>query len=49
MNLRKVDFVWINRDQKSFERFVKLLHNFESQQLELPENKRILQFHRCIT
>ena len=24
-NLRKVDFIWINRDQKSFEWFVDLL------------------------
>jgi len=49
MNLEKVDFVWINREQKSFEWFVKLLLDLESQQLNLPEDKRILSFHMYIT
>ena len=31
-NLRKVDFFWINRDQKSFEWFVNLLSQLEMEQ-----------------
>ena len=31
-NLRKVDFFWINRDQKSFEWFLSLLNQMESEQ-----------------
>ena len=34
LNLRKVDFFWINRDQKSFEWFVKLLSQLEIEQAE---------------
>lgn len=33
-NLKKVDFYWINRDQKSFEWFVKLLSQLEIEQSE---------------
>ena len=33
-NLRKVDFFWINRDQKSFEWFLKLLSEMEMEQQE---------------
>ena len=33
-NLRKVDFIWINRDQKSFEWFVDLLSHLEAEQQE---------------
>ena len=34
MNLKKVDFFWINRDQKSFEWFVNLLSALEIEQAE---------------
>lgn len=34
MNLRKVDFFWINRDQRSFEWFVNLLSQLEIEQAE---------------
>ena len=34
-NLRKVDFIWINRDQKSFEWFVDLLSHLEAEPQEL--------------
>ena len=34
LNLRKVDFFWINRDQKSFEWFVNLLSALEIEQAE---------------
>ena len=33
-NLKKVDFIWINRDQKSFEWFVNLLSQLEMEQRE---------------
>ncbi|KAJ8958730.1 hypothetical protein NQ318_016458 [Aromia moschata] len=35
MNLRKVDFFWINRNQRSFEWFVNLLSQLEIEQAEL--------------
>ena len=35
MNLRKVDFFWINRDQFSFEWFVRLLSQLEVEQAEM--------------
>ena len=47
MNLEKVDFVWVSRDQKSFEWFVKLLLDLESQQLS--HEKEIISFHMYIT
>ena len=33
-NLKKVDFFWINRDQRSFEWFVQLLSELEIEQAE---------------
>ena len=36
-SLRKVDFFWINRDQKSFEWFLKLLSVMEAEQQEEEE------------
>ena len=33
-NLKKVDFFWINRDQRSFEWFVELLSQLEKEQME---------------
>lgn len=53
MNLKKVDFVWINRDQTSFEWFVELLYNLKQQQLAIPseneDDKRFLDIHMYIT
>jgi len=49
MKLRKVDFMWINRDQKSFEWFVNLLSELEKQQEELHELDRFLDIHMHIT
>jgi hypothetical protein len=49
MKLRKVDFMWINRDQTSFEWFVKLLSELEKQQEELHELNRFLDIHMHIT
>lgn len=47
--LKKVDFVWINRDQKSFEWFIKLLADLELTQSELPEEERFLDIHIHLT
>lgn len=50
MKLRKVDFMWINRDQKSFEWFVNLLNDLETQQIELgDEAYRFLNIYMHLT
>ncbi|XP_043282159.1 NADPH oxidase 5 [Venturia canescens] len=50
MNLRKVDFFWINRDQHSFEWFVNLLSQLEMEQAELGVTmERFLEMHMYIT
>lgn len=50
MNLRKVDFFWINRDQRSFEWFVNLLSQLEIEQAELGATmERFLEMHMYIT
>ncbi|GFG34772.1 hypothetical protein Cfor_05500, partial [Coptotermes formosanus] len=50
MNLRKVDFFWINRDQRSFEWFVNLLSLLEIEQAELGgAMERFLEMHMYIT
>ncbi|XP_072389152.1 NADPH oxidase 5 isoform X1 [Diabrotica undecimpunctata] len=50
MNLRKVDFFWINRDQRSFEWFVNLLSQLEIEQAELGGAlERFLEMHMYIT
>ncbi|XP_069681708.1 NADPH oxidase 5 isoform X2 [Periplaneta americana] len=50
MNLRKVDFFWINRDQRSFEWFVNLLSELEIEQAELGgAMERFLEMHMYIT
>jgi len=54
-SLRKVDFVWINRDQKSFEWFLNLLSEMEAEQLEEEHsdytntNGRFLDLHLYFT
>nr|KAF7408968.1 hypothetical protein H0235_013820 [Vespula pensylvanica] len=50
MHLRKVDFFWINRDQRSFEWFVNLLSQLEMEQAELGiAMERFLEMHMYIT
>ncbi|XP_076766799.1 NADPH oxidase [Xylocopa sonorina] len=50
MNLRKVDFFWINRHQRSFEWFVNLLSQLEMEQAELGVTmERFLEMHMYIT
>ncbi|XP_026735659.1 NADPH oxidase 5 isoform X2 [Trichoplusia ni] len=50
MNLKKVDFFWINREQRSFEWFVSLLSQLEIEQAELGgAMERFLEMHMYIT
>ena len=50
LNLRKVDFFWINRDQRSFEWFVNLLSQLEIEQAEQGgAMERFLDMHMYIT
>jgi predicted ferric reductase len=49
MNLKKVDFMWINRHQKSFEWFVSLLSELEITQAMLHEKDRFLDIHMYVT
>ncbi|XP_043193390.1 NADPH oxidase 5-like isoform X4 [Amphibalanus amphitrite] len=50
MNLKKVDFFWINRDQRSFEWFVNLLSQLEIEQAEQGGvMDRFLDMHMYIT
>ncbi|RVE40785.1 hypothetical protein evm_014565, partial [Chilo suppressalis] len=46
--LRKVDFFWINREQRSFEWFVSLLSSLEMDQAEMG-GERFLEMHMYIT
>ncbi|KAG6451715.1 LOW QUALITY PROTEIN: NADPH oxidase 5 [Manduca sexta] len=47
--LNKVDFFWINREQRSFEWFVSLLSQLEMEQAELDGQDRFLDMHMYIT
>ncbi|OCT86723.1 hypothetical protein XELAEV_18020412mg [Xenopus laevis] len=49
MNLRKVDFIWINRDQKFFEWFVSLLTKLELDQADEEPDGRFLEMHMYMT
>ncbi|XP_051545992.1 NADPH oxidase 5 [Myxocyprinus asiaticus] len=49
MKLRKVDFIWINRDQKSFEWFVSLLTKLEMDQADEEPKGRFLEMHMYMT
>ncbi|CAH2098519.1 unnamed protein product [Euphydryas editha] len=48
MSLKKVDFFWINREQRSFEWFVSLLSQLEIEQAEAG-GERFLEMHMYIT
>ena len=47
--LLKVDFFWINRDQRSFEWFVSLLNQLEMEQSEQGGFDRFLDMHMYMT
>ncbi|KAM8996987.1 NADPH oxidase 5-like [Ara ararauna] len=49
MTLRKVDFIWINRDQKHFEWFISLLTKLELEQAEQEPGGRFLEMHMYMT
>ncbi|NXF84354.1 NOX5 oxidase, partial [Sclerurus mexicanus] len=49
MTLRKVDFIWINRDQQHFEWFLSLLSKLEMEQAELEPGGRFLELHLYMT
>ncbi|XP_054693277.1 NADPH oxidase 5 [Grus americana] len=49
MTLRKVDFIWVNRDQKHFEWFVSLLTKLEMEQAEQEPGGRFLEMHMYMT
>ncbi|XP_018422903.1 PREDICTED: NADPH oxidase 5 [Nanorana parkeri] len=49
MRLRKVDFIWINRDQKFFEWFVSLLTKLEMDQADEEPEGRFLEMHMYMT
>ena len=47
-NLKKVDFIWVNRDYESFEWFIELLSQLEFQQLT-SKLERFLDIHLYMT
>ncbi|NXS54988.1 NOX5 oxidase, partial [Brachypteracias leptosomus] len=49
MTLRKVDFIWINRDQKHFEWFLSLLTKLEMEQAQQEPGGRFLELHMYMT
>ncbi|XP_020837969.1 NADPH oxidase 5 isoform X1 [Phascolarctos cinereus] len=49
MKLKKVDFIWINRDQRSFEWFVSLLTKLEMDQAEEEPGAHFLELHMYMT
>lgn len=50
MNLKKLDFVWINRDQKSFEWFLTLLNKLEMEQSDhCGPLEKCIQMHMYMT
>ncbi|KAM5291723.1 NADPH oxidase 5 [Ctenodactylus gundi] len=49
MKLRKVDFIWINRDQRAFEWFVSLLTQLEMDQAQEAQDDRFLELHMYMT
>ncbi|XP_043844130.1 NADPH oxidase 5 [Dromiciops gliroides] len=49
MKLRKVDFIWINRDQRSFEWFVSLLTKLEMDQVKEQPGGHFLELHMYMT
>ncbi|XP_033121343.1 NADPH oxidase 5-like [Anneissia japonica] len=49
MRLKKVDFMWINRDQRSFEWFISLLNQIEIEQQIIEPTNRFLNMHLYMT
>ncbi|NXY01150.1 NOX5 oxidase, partial [Pteruthius melanotis] len=49
MTLRKVDFIWITRDQQHLEWFLSLLSKLETEQAELEPGGKFLELHLYMT
>lgn len=49
MKLKKVDFVWVNKDQKSFKWMINLLSELELEQAKIKSTERFLDIHIYIT
>ncbi|XP_048174182.1 NADPH oxidase 5 [Corvus hawaiiensis] len=49
MTLRKVDFIWITRDQQHLEWFLSLLSKLETEQAELEPGGKFLELHLYLT
>ncbi|XP_071501185.1 NADPH oxidase 5-like [Diadema antillarum] len=49
LKMQKVDFFWINRQQRSFEWFISLLNAIELEQAEIPVSGRFLDIHLYMT
>ncbi|NWW26473.1 NOX5 oxidase, partial [Falcunculus frontatus] len=49
MTLRKVDFIWITRDQQHLEWFLSLLSKLEAEQAELEPGGKFLELHLYMT
>lgn len=47
--LKRVDFVWVNRDYQSFEWFIELLGQIELQQINSNKDKRFIGIHLYMT
>lgn len=48
-NLKRVDFIWVNRDYQSFEWFIELLGQLELQQINSNKDKRFIGMHLYMT
>ncbi|XP_063962551.1 NADPH oxidase 5-like isoform X2 [Lytechinus pictus] len=49
LKTKKVDFFWINRDQRSFEWFISLINAMETEQADVEEIERFLDVHLYMT
>ncbi|ESO98417.1 hypothetical protein LOTGIDRAFT_159226 [Lottia gigantea] len=49
MKIKRVDFIWINRDQKNFEWFVRMLTDIEVEQANYDKFGRIIHMHMYMT
>ncbi|XP_063962617.1 NADPH oxidase 5-like [Lytechinus pictus] len=49
LKTKKVDFIWINRDQRSFEWFISLINAIETEQADVEEIERFLDVHLYMT
>lgn len=48
-NLKRVDFIWVNRDYQAFEWFIELLGQLELQQINSNNSERFIGIHLYMT